>query len=110
MRALQLLFGAIFAFMLGATIYTSTRQSLFIGGPLLMQNPWGVMTLFDAYFAFITFFVWVAYRERSSIARVLWFIAIMLLGNIAMSLYMLLAIARLPKGARIEQLLLRRSA
>lgn len=110
MRALALLFAAIFVFMIAATIVTSLEQSIFVGGPLLLDNPWGVMTLWDAYFGFLTFYVWVAYKERTWLARVLWFVAIMALGNIAMSFYMLLAILRLPKDARIEDLLLRRGA
>jgi hypothetical protein len=53
-------------------------------------NPWAWATLYDAYFGFITFFCWLAWRERSLAYKIIWFVLIMLLGNIAMSLYVLI--------------------
>jgi preprotein translocase subunit SecG len=44
------------------------------------------------------------------LARALWLIAILALGNIAMSGYMLLSLWRLPADAPIERLLLRHEA
>ncbi|HKN24167.1 MAG TPA: DUF1475 family protein [Candidatus Acidoferrum sp.] len=82
------LFGFIFLFMVIMTIRTSLQvpvwRAKFTG------NPWAWATLYDAYFGFLTFFCWVAWRERSSAVKVLWFILIMALGNIAMSLYVLI--------------------
>jgi hypothetical protein len=71
------------------------------------SSPWSVATLFDAYFGFLTFYVWVAYKERSTAARVVWFILIMALGNMAMSAYMLLQLSKLRSGQPLESLLLR---
>ena len=53
----------------------------------LTGNPWA---LHDAYFGFITFFCWVTWRETSLISKMVWPILNMLLGNIALSLYVLL--------------------
>ena len=39
----------------------------------------------------------------------LWFVAIMLLGNIAMAVYMLILLFRAPTSSRMEDLLLRKS-
>jgi hypothetical protein len=107
---LRVLFSSIFVFMVVATTKVSLDVNLFSGGAELMRNQWGVMTLFDAYFGFLTFFVWVAYKERTALPRVLWFVLIMLLGNIATSAYMLLQLFLIPAGAPVEQLLLRRPA
>ena len=52
-------------------------------------------TLMDAYFGFLTFFGWVAYKEQGWIARGSWFVAIMLLGNFAMSGYLLWQLSRI---------------
>jgi hypothetical protein len=71
------------------------------------SNPWSVATLFDAYFGFLTFYFWVAYKERTAVARVGWFVLIMVLGNIAMASYMLLQLAKLRTGQSPEALLLR---
>ena len=107
---LRILFSSIFVFMIVSTTWATGTLGIFEGGAQLIRNPWGIMTLFDAYFAFLTFFVWVAYKERTAVARVLWFILIMLLGNIAMSAYMLLQLFRISKGASMDRLLLRGSA
>jgi hypothetical protein len=87
---LKLLFGFIFLFMVGATIRTSLQESLWHAIPAFAANPWAMATLYDAYFGFITFFCWLAWRERSLGIKLLWFVLIMAGGNIAMSLYVLL--------------------
>jgi predicted permease len=71
-------------------------------------HPWFIATLFDTYFAFLTFYAWVAYKETGNVARALWLIAILLLGNITMAIYMLRQLFRLPTDATMEQLLLRK--
>lgn len=105
---LRLLFGAILLFMIGATVKTSRKISLWEGGGVVLREPWALMTLFDAYFGFITFYVWVAYKERRGLMRVVWFLLIMLLGNIAMSFYMLLQLFRVPADGKVRDVLLRR--
>ena len=92
------------------TTWASLERNMFEAGGELLRNPWGVATLSDAYCGFLTFFVWVAYKERTMIARAGWFVLIMALGNIAMSFYVLLKLFRMPAGGSVEQLLLRRSA
>jgi hypothetical protein len=62
----------------------------------------------DAYAGFITFYVWVVYREPRLLPRIVWFILIMGLGNIATAAYVLLQLARMRPGDTWESLLLRR--
>ena len=64
--------------------------------------------MFDTYWAFLTFYVWLAYKESSNLARLLWLVAILLLGNIAMAGYLLIQLFRLPSTAKIEELLVRK--
>ena len=64
-------------------------------------------SLADAYFGFLTFWLWVAYKEDGWGRRVLWFALIMTLGNIAMAAYVLLQLRRLAPGEPVERLLLR---
>ena len=73
-----------------------------------LGHPWFIATLFDTYFAFFTFWLWVAYKQRDWLKRIAWLRAILLLGNIAMATYMLIQLFRLPADAKIEELLLRR--
>jgi Protein of unknown function (DUF1475) len=104
---LTCLFGGILVAMIAVTVWAGSRTSLWEGGGALLDNPWGVATLADAYFGFLTFFVWVAYKERRWAWRLVWLALILCLGNIAMSAYVLLQLARLPRGGSMTALLLR---
>lgn len=77
--------------------------------PAAGTHPWFVATLADAYFGFLWFWAWIAYKETSNAARALWLVLVLGLGNIAMAAYMLLQLRRLPPGAGAEALLLRRA-
>ena len=92
---LKILFAAIFVGMTAATIRTSLMISLWDAMPAFAASPWSMAALYDAYFGFITFYVWVAYKEQSWTARVVWFLLIICLGNIAMSAYVLIQLFRL---------------
>ena len=105
---LRFLFAAILAVMLWGTVRASLAQALFDIPPEVTGNPWFQVTLFDAYFAFFTFYVWVAWKEQALAARVLWFLAIGLWGNFAMATYMLVELFRLPAYATTCDRLLKR--
>lgn len=108
------LFFVVLATMLGVTGWASLHQALgdFVRGPV-MRDPWVIATLFDAYWAFIAFFVWVAWKEQSLGARVLWFIALIALGNIAIAAYMLAELfsvsAEEPSDAALQKVFARRN-
>jgi len=95
--------------MLAVTGWASMEVALWKTPRAVVTHPWFIATLFDTYFAFLTFYLWLAYKETSNGARALWLVAILLLGNIAMATYMLIQLFRLPPGAKLEELLLRRS-
>lgn len=74
------------------------------------SEPWGLATMFDAYFGFLAFFLYVAWRERGALARLGWFIALMLLGNFAIAAYVLLALRASPGEADLGKALFSRKA
>lgn len=78
--------------------------------PSADYNPWFIATLFDAYFGFIWFWLWLAYKETRWLTRAGWLLLILAFGNMAMAAYMLLTLARLPDNAGMNDLLLRRKA
>ena len=86
---LRALFIVIIASMLAVTSWASLHTPLFSIPREVFTHPWFIATLFDAYWAFIAFYVWIAWKEQSLAARVLWFVAIIALGNIAMAAFML---------------------
>jgi hypothetical protein len=104
---LRILFGFILVSMIVVTTWASVRQPVWEWGGLTQppDNGWTIATLFDAYFGFVTFYVWVAYKELRWGARIAWLIAILLLGNMAMSVYVLLQLRRLPRNEPIATLL-----
>ncbi len=115
MKAPVALFAVLaFSGLVGASVWATGHQSIavaiadLVANPAAGNNPWLVATLFDAYFGFLWFWLWVAYRETSWLARGVWLLLILLLGNMAMAAYVLIALWRLPPGASVEQLLLRR--
>ena len=104
---LRIAFSVVLIAMLCVTTWASSVVALWETPRAVATHPWFIATLFDTYFAFLTFYCWVAYKETSNIARIVWLLAILLLGNIAMAAYMLWKLARLPVDAKIEALLLR---
>ena len=94
--------------MVFVTVRSSLRISLWAAMDSYAANPWAVATLWDAYFGFTTFWVWVAYKEKTMWARVMWLVLIFALGNIPMSGYMLIQLFRLKPEDSMEALLLRR--
>ncbi len=110
-RSLTWLFGFILVSMLCVTGWASLVQPVWEWTGLKQQpnHAWTIATLFDAYFGFITFYMWVLYKERGAIGRVLWFVAIMALGNMAMAVYVLKELRKLDEDDDMAQLLVRRN-
>ncbi|HUQ10808.1 MAG TPA: DUF1475 family protein [Steroidobacteraceae bacterium] len=106
-RGLQILFGFILVSLTVWNIWVSTRQPVWQWGGLTTppDNLWTIATLIDAYYGFITFCVWVLWKERRAAPRTFWCVAIMLLGNIAMSAYVLRQLARMSAGDSMSTLL-----
>ena len=68
---LTLLFGAIFTTLLAWTTWATMHQSVTAWGGLTTppDHYWTIATLLDAYFGFVTFYVWVAFKERRWLPR-----------------------------------------
>jgi len=107
---LAILFAAIPISIMASLVIASRDRSIMNVGAVLWSDPWFHATLLDAYAGFITFYVWVVYKEPRLLSRIVWFILIMGLGNIATATYVLLQLARMRPGDSWESLLLRRAA
>lgn len=103
------LFLVVLLSMLAVTSWASLHTSLFAIPREVVSHPWFIATLFDAYWAFIAFYVWVAWKEQSPAARVLWFLAIVALGNISMSVYFLRELFRVPASGSFDVVMTRRN-
>ena len=109
---LKLIFAGILIYMIGMTTWVSLHKSIMLSPNEFSwaESPWAVATFFDAYFGFITFYAWVFYKENSWLARMVWFVAIMGLGNIAMSSYVLIQLFKLRAEQPASAILLRDAA
>ena len=107
---LRIAFSFVIICMLVVTGWAGSQGALWKMPQELVVHPWFIATLFDCYFGFLTFYAWLAYKETSWTARVLWLVAILLLGNIAMASYVLSVVFRLPADAPMSAVLLRRQA
>ena len=106
---------AVLASLIGVSIWASAHIGIapvireLLANPAAGNSPWLVATLFDAYFGFLWFWLWVAYKETSWFARALWLLLILLTGNMAMAVYMLIQLWKLPAIPTATDLLLRRA-
>jgi hypothetical protein len=108
---LTILFAGIFVCLAAYTGWASLQQPVvqWTGITVGRDRYWTIATLLDAYFGFLTFYAWVFYKERSWIRRLAWFVAIMALGNMAMSAYVLWQLAKLPAGQPAADILMARA-
>jgi hypothetical protein len=108
---LKILFSCILLTLLLYTGWASTRQPVWQWGGLTTgpDRYWTIATMLDAYFGFLTFYAWVFYKELRWLPRIAWFVAIMLFGNMAMSGYVLIQLARLGRDHPVAAMLTARN-
>lgn len=99
---------AILVAMVWVTTWASFDRDVLTAAAEIWRDPWGRATLFDAYFSFLAVFVWIAWRERTWGRQLAWLLGLLVLGNIAIAVYFLLALRRLPPGESWEGLFRRR--
>ena len=109
-ETLKVIFLLVLLSMLAITTVASLDRGVFEAGADLWSDPWFKATLADAYFGFLAVFLWIAYKEPTWGRRILWFVLLMALGNIAIAIYLLIQLYRLPSSATMEDLLLRPAA
>ena len=79
----------------------------FADGSLLLENPWGIVSLVDLYVGFTLFSIWVYVRETNKVLAIGWIVSIMVLGFFSGALYVLIHSLR---SNTIQELLLGKHA
>ncbi|PKK92979.1 MAG: DUF1475 domain-containing protein [Tenericutes bacterium HGW-Tenericutes-6] len=64
--------------------------SFFDDGNIILNNPWGIVSLVDLYVGFILFALWIIFREKSIMSIIIWVTLLMVLGFFIGSLYVLI--------------------
>ncbi len=80
------------------------------GFEIVCSEPWGLATMFDAYFGFLAFWLYVAWRERTVGSRLGWLVALLLLGNFAIAGYALLCLKQSGDEADLGKVFFTRKA
>jgi hypothetical protein len=80
------------------------------GFEIVCSEPWGLATMFDAYFGFLAFWLYVAWRERTVASRLGWLVALLLLGNFAIAGYALLCLKQSGDEADLGKVFFTRKA
>ncbi len=71
------------------TAYQGRGLNVLEGYVTVCREPWGLATMFDAYFGFLAFWLYLAWREARWLPRLIWLVALLLLGNFAIAAYAL---------------------
>jgi len=104
-RALILWFGFVLATMLGFTVWASLHEAVWVALARFARDPWALATLADAYFAFLMCWFFIAWKERTWVSRLLWLVAVLLLGNLALAAYGLKVLLSLKPGESPDKVL-----
>jgi len=85
----------------GALAYGFIVGDFWEDGGELMDNPWGIVSLFDVYVGFFFFIGWIVCRESCPGVILAWSVAILLGGNVVSGLYAVIALIRSKGDAKV---------
>jgi hypothetical protein len=92
---------ALTLIMGGALAYGFIVGDFWVDGGELMDNPWGIVSLFDVYVGFFFFIGWIAYRESCPGLILGWAIAICVGGNVIAGIYAIIALLKSKGNASV---------
>lgn len=78
--------------MSGTILHAFIVGDFYSEGAQLFAMAWGKTTLVDLYIGFVFFSMWIIFRERSLLRSLIWAGSILLLGNWASALYLLVTL------------------
>jgi hypothetical protein len=109
MKRLTLFYSVVLVAMLSGIIWASLSQNLFTLPPQVALHPWFIVTLMDTYFAFATIYLWMAYKTETLVGRIVWFLMVIALGNVAIALFMLKELRKYSRHQNLTWFIMRKS-
>ena len=70
-------------------VYGFTVGDFFEDGSLILNNPWGIVSLVDLYTGFTLFSLWIVFREQNLLVKIIWLVAMMVFGFFTGAIYVL---------------------
>jgi hypothetical protein len=92
---LKVIFSVLFVWVCYTVITTSIQSNLFKEWDYLGSIPWMRATLWDFYTNVAFIFVWVCFKEKGIITKIIWLLLLVCLGSIATCGYVLIQLFRL---------------
>ena|SRR5579872_3346937 len=104
-RLLQITLSIIWVWMVYIVVSTSLESSLFEQWDFLAAIPWMRATLWDFYANILIIYLYVLFRERNVIVKLLCAVLFFCLGSIASIAYVLIQLIQLKEGQPIMDIL-----
>lgn len=102
--ALKVAFSILFVWVCYVVITTSMQSNLFKEWDYLGSIPWMRATLWDFYANVSVIYLWVCYKEKSIVSKIIWLILLVLLGSIASTAFVLIQLFRLKSNEGLKEL------
>lgn len=80
--------------MVGAISFGLASGDFGAEGSKILGLAWGKVTLIDLYVGLALFGMWVAFRERSVLPTIMWWVLLVVMGNLAAAAYLTIAAFR----------------
>ena len=106
--ALKGIFSLVLVWMVYIVVSTSLASSLFEQWDFLGAIPWMRATLWDFYANILIIALWMYYKEKSILFKILWTILFVCLGSLATCAYVLIKLFKLKPGQTVKELLVER--
>lgn len=87
MQIVKVVAGIGIGLMLAAIGYGFALGNFAQEGAQLLAMPWGVVSLVDLFTGFSLFALWMAYRERRWPNIIIWWVLLIVLGNLTSAIY-----------------------
>lgn len=104
--SLKILFSIVFVWMCYVVISTSLEHNLFEEWDSL-STAWMHATLWDFYANILIITLWMFYKEKSVLLKIVWLVLFVCLGSIGTCGYILIKLFKLKPGEGVKELLLR---
>lgn len=75
--------------MVSVLLYGFIGGDFFMDGSVILNNPWGIVSVVDLYVGFFLFSAWIVYRETKPSLMVIWVVLMMVFGFLTASVYIL---------------------
>jgi hypothetical protein len=104
-KFLKIFLSLVWIFMVYMVVSTSLESSLFEQWDFLGSIPWMRATLWDFYANVLVIYLYVLYREKSIVVKLIWLVLFFCLGSIGTIAYVLIQLFGLKDGQGIEAIL-----